>query len=507
MGCKCVIPNFEQKDEISSDRSKVNKQKETNTNIFPSPGGTTQTESGNLKSSKNKNLQYEKDHEGINNNNNEIVQSNNYQLPISFENEKENDNYNIFKSAYKDNNLNLNENQNNENQNNENPIIEYPKIDNLRNENPRNENEINENEINENPRNENEINDNPRNENEMNDNPRNENEISDNLRNENEINDNPRNENEINENEINDNPRNENEISDNLRNENEINDNPRNENEINDNPRNENEINENEINQNQINQNPLNENPKNENPRNEDSNQYLFNMNYETPISSSQLNKNENQNDRNKYFNNEDYVEPVVEDPFNKNNSNEKDDSINELPEDNFSKYIFEQINKIRRNPKEFIPKIEESKKNITTDKNGRLIYRSKVKVALNKGLPVFEDAILFLEKTEPMDELKFSLKISVPAPQNEDDIKNKNYLKEKIEEINQNDKIVQAYWRDIINDEETNFILMIVDDNGPKSNKRKNIFNPKFKYIGIRSVKIGKSFACYITLSESNKL
>jgi hypothetical protein len=47
----------------------------------------------------------------------------------------------------------------------------------------------------------------------------------------------------------------------------------------------------------------------------------------------------------------------------------------------------------------------------------------------------------------------------------------------------------------------------MIVDDNGPKSNKRKNIFNPKFKYISIRSVKIGKSFACYITLSESNKL
>ena len=462
MGCKCVIPNFEQKDEISSDRSKVNKQKETNTNIFPSPGGTTQTESGNLKSSKNKNLQYEKDHEGINNNNNEIVQSNNYQLPISFENEKENDNYNIFKSAYKDNNLNLNENQNNENQNNENPIIEYPKIDNLRNENPRNENEINENEINENPRNENEINDNPRNENEMNDNPRNENEISDNLRNENEINDNPRNENEINEN---------------------------------------------EINQNQINQNPLNENPKNENPRNEDSNQYLFNMNYETPISSSQLNKNENQNDRNKYFNNEDYVEPVVEDPFNKNNINEKDDSINELPEDNFSKYIFEQINKIRRNPKEFISKIEESKKNITTDKNGRLIYRSKVKVALNKGLPAFDDTILFLEKTEPMDELKFSLKISIPAPQNEDDIKNKNYLKEKIEELNQNDKIIQAYWRDIINDEETNFILMIVDDSGSKSNKRNNIFNPKFKYIGIRSVKIGKSFACYITLSESNKL
>ena len=230
-------------------------------------------------------------------------------------------------------------------------------------------------------------------------------------------------------------------------------------------------------------------------------------MNYETPISSSQLNKNENQNDRNKYFNNEDYVEPVVEDPFNKNNINEKDDSINELPEDNFSKYIFEQINKIRRNPKEFISKIEESKKNITTDKNGRLIYRSKVKVALNKGLPAFDDTILFLEKTEPMDELKFSLKISIPAPQNEDDIKNKNYLKEKIEEINQNDKIVQAYWRDIINDEETNFILMIVDDNGPKSNKRKNIFNPKFKYIGIRSVKIGKSFACYITLSESNKL
>ncbi len=105
------------------------------------------------------------------------------------------------------------------------------------------------------------------------------------------------------------------------------------------------------------------------------------------------------------------------------------------------------------------------------------------------------------------MDELKFSLKISVPAPQNEDDINNKNYIKEKVDEINQNDKIIQVYGREIIPDEKASFILMIVDDCSPKINKRKNIFNPKYKYIGIRSVKIGKSFACYITFSESNKL
>ena len=62
----------------------------------------------------------------------------------------------------------------------------------------------------------------------------------------------------------------------------------------------------------------------------------------------------------------------------------------------------------------------------------------------------------------------------------------------------------IKSFWRDVINDPEISFLLMIVDDNGPKSGmRRKDILNPEMKYIGISSVEINKSFVCYITLSS----
>ena len=47
---------------------------------------------------------------------------------------------------------------------------------------------------------------------------------------------------------------------------------------------------------------------------------------------------------------------------------------------------------------------------------------------------------------------------------------------------------------------------MMIVDDNGTRSGmRRRDILNPKMKYIGISSAEIKGKFVCYITLS--NKL
>ena len=136
-------------------------------------------------------------------------------------------------------------------------------------------------------------------------------------------------------------------------------------------------------------------------------------------------------------------------------------------------------------------------------EKNGKNFYKSKVKVVLNDGISVFDETIELLKTTQPMNELQFSSKICVPLPENEEDIKNPQYLKSKVEEIKKNFSI-KTYWRDIINDCETSFILMIVDDNGNKKRlKRKEILNPEMKYIGIDSVTIGKSFVCYLTLSD----
>ena len=116
------------------------------------------------------------------------------------------------------------------------------------------------------------------------------------------------------------------------------------------------------------------------------------------------------------------------------NNSSE----LEESPEDEFSKYIFEKINLIRKNPNDFIKIIEESKLKVL-EKNGKNFYKSKVKVVLNDGISVFDETIELLKTTQPMNELQFSSKICVPLPENEEDIKNPQYLKSKVEEIKKN--------------------------------------------------------------------
>ena len=52
----------------------------------------------------------------------------------------------------------------------------------------------------------------------------------------------------------------------------------------------------------------------------------------------------------------------------------------NLIPKDEYSKYMFENINDIRQNPKNYIDLIKKSKKNILIKNNGRIIYNSKLK-------------------------------------------------------------------------------------------------------------------------------
>lgn len=183
-----------------------------------------------------------------------------------------------------------------------------------------------------------------------------------------------------------------------------------------------------------------------------------------------------------------------------------KEESINDnskdlLPQDEFSRYIFKNINKIRTNPQSFIEIIENSKANIQIDKNNRLIYKSSVKVALDKGKEAFNEAVSVLSNTKPMNTLIYDPKMTVELPENEELLKDKNYLKTKVLIMNDNGAEISSFWRDIIKEQETSFILMIVDDTGKKAGlKRKDILNPNFKYVGISSIMIGKSFACYLT-------
>ena len=186
-------------------------------------------------------------------------------------------------------------------------------------------------------------------------------------------------------------------------------------------------------------------------------------------------------------------------------NSNLDNNIINEKkPMDDFSQYIFNHINKIRENPQSFISNIEEAKPYILYNKSKKLIYKKNVKVALSEGIPAFQEAISILKICKPMNKLIFEPKLMVKLPDNEDDIIDKEYFKYEIRKMISEGIPIKSYWRDIINDPETSFLMMIVDDTGKKSGmKRNDILDPNMKYIGICSKSIGKYFICFLTFSD----
>jgi len=186
-------------------------------------------------------------------------------------------------------------------------------------------------------------------------------------------------------------------------------------------------------------------------------------------------------------------------------NSNLNNNIINEKkPMDDFSQYIFNHINKIRENPQSFISNIEEAKPYILYNKSKKLIYKKNVKVALSEGIPAFQEAISILKICKPMNKLIFEPKLMVKLPDNEDDIIDKEYFKYEIRKMISEGIPIKSYWRDIINDPETSFLMMIVDDTGKKSGmKRNDILDPNMKYIGICSKSIGKYFICFLTFSD----
>ena len=171
-------------------------------------------------------------------------------------------------------------------------------------------------------------------------------------------------------------------------------------------------------------------------------------------------------------------------------------------PSDNFSKALFSQINKIRSNPQSYINFIENSKKNIMTDKKGRLIYNGTIKIALTRGEQAFDEAIDFLKKSKSMEQLVFNPYLTVEMPKTANEIKYKNDLRYKVEKMINKGIMIKSFWRDVIRDPEISFLMMMVDDTGEMSGmRRKDLLDPNMKYIGINAVEINGSFVCYITL------
>ena len=196
------------------------------------------------------------------------------------------------------------------------------------------------------------------------------------------------------------------------------------------------------------------------------------------------------------------------------NNQDEELENIQEFQNPNlkyldYPQKIVELINNIRTDPVGYADIIEESIGNIIEeiDKNNpnnkRLIFKKKVKVALNRGEVAFREAAELLRSLSPLPPLEFRSEKCIPLPESEEEIKDVKFLREQVKKVRKQTEI-DVFFKDLIKLPEVSALLMIVDDTSQNAGKKRmTLLNKELKYIGVSCKFIGKTFIAYFGFSK----
>ncbi len=168
---------------------------------------------------------------------------------------------------------------------------------------------------------------------------------------------------------------------------------------------------------------------------------------------------------------------------------------------------MLDEINRIRADPASYaeeILKAIEKIENTDDPENPKQIYKDKVKVALTRGKPAFEDAAEALRSMEALPPLEMVDSLKIPLPTDEQEIHNPSYLKEQVKSLRDNGVNVDIFYKDLIKRPEVSALLMAVDDGGKNpGRKRSAIMNKEFTKIGINSRFVGNTFVAYFAFSK----
>ena len=153
---------------------------------------------------------------------------------------------------------------------------------------------------------------------------------------------------------------------------------------------------------------------------------------------------------------------------------------------------------------------IENSMKNIVDDNNkddetkSRIIYKQKVKVALYKGKEAFLEAANILRNIDPLPPLEFLPEMCIPLPETEEELKDPSFLKSQVRELKNEGISIDVYFKDLIKVPEVSALLMVVDDSFKNTGKKRMaLLNKDFKYIGVNSKFVGRTFVAYFAFSK----
>ena len=190
-------------------------------------------------------------------------------------------------------------------------------------------------------------------------------------------------------------------------------------------------------------------------------------------------------------------------------NNNFNEDIIQNEKYANYPDKIVELINNIREDPVGYADTVEQSIQDIVTEEDKedptikRLIYKKKLKVALTKGEPAFQEAIEYLRSLSPLPPLEFSQEKCIPLPDTEEQLNDHTFLRNQVKALREKTKI-DVFFKDLIKIPEISGLLMIVDDTIKNpGKKRKALLSKDLKYIGVNSKFIGKTFVSYFSFSR----
>ena len=249
-----------------------------------------------------------------------------------------------------------------------------------------------------------------------------------------------------------------------------------------------------------------------------------FNNN-ENDINENNNNNNINNNDINtdnnnnkslviKKINSDGSIKSKNEKEINNDVDNKsKSSNIFSFNKNDYNSRIINLINELRLNPTKFSEIIEENIQYIYKEVRNELnketgemeekveyIFQKKVKVRLYEGENSFIRAANYLKSINPMNELIYKEEIKLDLPDNIEDIKNNNIIKEKIKSKSN----INAFFKDNVRNPEIGLLLMIIGDYKNSKNKKRNaILNPEYNYIAVNSKFIGDFFVAYFTFSK----
>lgn len=174
---------------------------------------------------------------------------------------------------------------------------------------------------------------------------------------------------------------------------------------------------------------------------------------------------------------------------------------------------MLREINQARTDPLSYITKIEYLKQFVKTKNNHCFLFLNStnhININLKKGIEAFDNCIEFLKEISRQEHKLVPLimkeELKIPFPINSPEIcTNQDYIRNiiqfKTEENRGNFKIIDFHYDICYNNVEVSTLLQIIDDTNSNYQRRKNIFNPHAKYIGISEGTIFDNMRCYYLL------